>query len=267
MAIYNGTQKVSMSGIDKVYVGTQLVYQNTPPVLESITLSGQTTSRNRGQSFVFGGTVTAHYSNSSTANVTSQTTFSGYNMNTAGTYTVTAKYTENGVTKTATYQLTVNKIWTTVFSGTKQINAASSVPADWDAGLVKQSKYKLRITCVLYLKAYDSSTKPHYWMLKYNPSGTLASGQSTSYTYENTIASTAYTTNEVSASANSINFFGLYGRTTSTQPSVSDTTQVTVKLVFGLKTSSTAPKLGLSYTLKNSYNDAYIKITKVEQYY
>lgn len=32
MAIYNGTQKVSLSGIAKVYVGTQLVYQKTAPV-------------------------------------------------------------------------------------------------------------------------------------------------------------------------------------------------------------------------------------------
>ena len=32
MPIYNGTQKISMSGIDKVYVGTTLVYQKTPPV-------------------------------------------------------------------------------------------------------------------------------------------------------------------------------------------------------------------------------------------
>lgn len=108
MAIYVGTQKIDVSGVAKVYVGTQKVYDDIP-VLESITLSGQTTSLNRGASFSFGGTVTAHYSNSTTANVTSQTTFSGYNMSTAGTYTVTASYTENGITKTATYSLTVNK--------------------------------------------------------------------------------------------------------------------------------------------------------------
>ena len=32
MAIYNGTQKIKMSGIDKIYVGTTLVYQNAQPV-------------------------------------------------------------------------------------------------------------------------------------------------------------------------------------------------------------------------------------------
>lgn len=44
MPIYNGTQKIKMSGIDKIYVGTTLVYQGGAPVLVSIALSGQTTS-------------------------------------------------------------------------------------------------------------------------------------------------------------------------------------------------------------------------------
>lgn len=91
-------------------------------VLQSITLSGQTTSLNRGATFSFGGTVTAHYSDSSTATVTSSTTFSGYNMSTAGTYTVTASYTENSVTKTATYSLTVNPIWTTLYNNSTGYN-------------------------------------------------------------------------------------------------------------------------------------------------
>lgn len=76
--------------------------------LSSITLSGYTTEFTVGDNFLFGGTVTAHYSNSTTATVTASTTFSGYNMNTAGNYTVTASYTEGGVTKTATYSITVS---------------------------------------------------------------------------------------------------------------------------------------------------------------
>lgn len=127
MPIYIGTQKIDVSGVEKVYVGTQLVYQNTP-VLSSITISGQTTSLSRGASFSFGGTVTAHYSNGSTANVTTASTFSGYNMATAGTYTVTVSYTENNVTKTTTYQLTVNKAWSTIWSGTKTITFGT-----WDS--------------------------------------------------------------------------------------------------------------------------------------
>lgn len=87
-------------------------------VLVSITLSGQTTSLDRGDSFSFGGTVTAHYSDGSTADVTSATSFSGYNMSTAGEYTVSASYTEDGVTVTATYALSVVAKWSTSWTST-----------------------------------------------------------------------------------------------------------------------------------------------------
>lgn len=120
MVIPEGTVK-------QIQINGTVVWDNIP-VLSSITLSGQTTSLSRGATFSFGGTVTAHYSNGSTANVTSSTTFTGYNMATAGTYTVTASYTENSVTKTATYQLTVNKAWSTIWSGTKAISFGT-----WDS--------------------------------------------------------------------------------------------------------------------------------------
>lgn len=87
------------------------------PVLNSISLSGQTTSLNRGSAFSFGGTVSAHYSDGTVTNVTSKTTFSGYNMSKSGSYTVTATYEG----KTATYKLTVNKAWSALWSGNKKI--------------------------------------------------------------------------------------------------------------------------------------------------
>ena len=74
--------------------------------LSSISLSNKTTSYYVGDTFVKP-TVTATYSDSSSADVTNSATFSGYNMNTAGNYTVTATYTEGGVSKTATYSITV----------------------------------------------------------------------------------------------------------------------------------------------------------------
>ena len=98
-------------------LGNVLWQKQSAKVLQSITLSGQTTSLNRGATFSFGGTVTANYSDGSTADVTADTTFSGYNMSTAGTYTVTASYTEGGTTVTATYGLTVNKAYSTIWSG------------------------------------------------------------------------------------------------------------------------------------------------------
>lgn len=71
--------------------------------LESITISGYTTEFNVGDTFSFGGTVTAHYSDYSTRNVTNSCTFSGYNMSESGTQTVTVSYS----TVSTTYEITV----------------------------------------------------------------------------------------------------------------------------------------------------------------
>lgn len=162
MAIFNGNQKVKLSGIAKVYVGTTLVYQNAP-VLTSITLSGQTTSLDRGSAFSFGGTVTAHYDNGTTANVTSSTTFSGYNMSSTGQYTVTASYTENNVTQTATYTLKVvasfkvsfprSWIYASHVDGTAFTIADSSIDAGSDNGNVIGGLY-------MAYKVENSGTAP-----------------------------------------------------------------------------------------------------------
>ena len=77
--------------------------------LDSITISGQTTTFNLGDTFAFGGTVTAHYEDSTSANVTSSATFTGYDLNTLGDQTVTVSYTEVGITRTTTYQITVQQ--------------------------------------------------------------------------------------------------------------------------------------------------------------
>ncbi len=76
--------------------------------LSSISISGYTTSFTLDDTFVFGGTVTANFSDSTSSNVTASATFSGYNMSVAGNYTVTVSYTYSGTTKTAQYQITVN---------------------------------------------------------------------------------------------------------------------------------------------------------------
>ena len=76
--------------------------------LESITLSGtQQTEFEVGDTFSYEGlVVTAHYSDTTEAVVTGYTV-SGYDMATAGTQTVTVSYTEDGITKTANYSITV----------------------------------------------------------------------------------------------------------------------------------------------------------------
>lgn len=90
-------------------IATSVVETGDSPAatLSSIAVSGQQTSFNVGDNFVFGGTVTATYSNGSTQDVTSSASFSGYDMTKAGTYEVTVTYSEGNVTKTATYQITV----------------------------------------------------------------------------------------------------------------------------------------------------------------
>ena len=106
-------------------------------------MSGQKTSIDRKQAFDFGGTVTANFDNGTTEDVTSSTTFSGYDMSDAGTYDVVASYTSGEVTKSATYSLTVNKIWETIWSGT-----LSAKPSEYDTGGVKStySKEELELT-------------------------------------------------------------------------------------------------------------------------
>ena len=52
--------------------------------------------------------VTATYSDYSTRNVTSSSTTTGFNSSTSGTKTITVSYTESGITKTATFSVTIS---------------------------------------------------------------------------------------------------------------------------------------------------------------
>lgn len=78
---------------------------NAPKVLSSISVSGYKSSFVEGDNFAFNGTVTAHYTDSTTGNVTSLATFSGYNMTSVGNQTVTVSY--GG--KTTTYEIVVSQ--------------------------------------------------------------------------------------------------------------------------------------------------------------
>ena len=82
----------------------------TPKILSSIALSGEyPTTFHIGDAFSHEGmTVTATYESGKTADVTASATFSGYDMATAGTQTVTVSYAEGEVTKIATYDITIN---------------------------------------------------------------------------------------------------------------------------------------------------------------
>lgn len=99
------------SVIDNTKSGSAVitVTNSTPKDLSNIVISGNyKTSFNVGDTFSFGGTVTANFSDSSSLDVTNSASFSGYNMNSAGNQTVTVSYTYNQVTKTTTYNINVS---------------------------------------------------------------------------------------------------------------------------------------------------------------
>ena len=116
----NGSYSSTSTGYATPSSDSINTFSTTPATktLSSISVSGAKTSFTKGDSFTFGGTVTAHYSDSTTANVTSSATFSGYNMSTTGNQTVTVSYTEGGVTKTTTYSITVSESSSSVSSET-----------------------------------------------------------------------------------------------------------------------------------------------------
>jgi len=76
--------------------------------LTSISLSGQTTSFTEGDEFEFGGTVTAHFNDSTSLDVTSDATFEGFSMTVPGGQMVAVSYTYKGVTESTTYSINVS---------------------------------------------------------------------------------------------------------------------------------------------------------------
>ncbi|GEM_PF-875643 len=79
-------------------------------VLSSIELNGQTTSYYVGDKFSFTGTCTARYVDTVAGKNVTPTSVSTPDMTTAGNKTITVSYTENGVTKTATYTISVQAV-------------------------------------------------------------------------------------------------------------------------------------------------------------
>ncbi len=87
-----GNQTISVSYTNGTTVNTSYSITVTALAVTSIDISGYKTTFKVGDTFTYGGTVIAHYNNGLTADVTSQATFSGYNMSTAGSQTVTVSF-------------------------------------------------------------------------------------------------------------------------------------------------------------------------------
>ena len=140
--------KVGSSGQIQLY---QIQYTIAPAkTLSSISISGYTTSFTQGDAFSFGGTVTAHYGDSSTGDVTNSATFTGYNMTTLGNQTVTVSYTEGSTTKTETYSITINE-------GTLSSISVSGMTTSYS----KNDTFSFDGTCtVTFNNGYQKSVTP-----------------------------------------------------------------------------------------------------------
>ncbi len=165
----NQTVTVSYSLGSKTDSDTYQITVNPAPVtLSSISLSGYQTAFITGDEFVFGGTVTAHYSDNTTEDVTEDASFTGYNMSVAGNQTVTVSY--GG--KTATYSITLtNKItgitsYTTevsrIFHPGEFLNASNITVEDSNGNQVTGFEFDLEGHQITYEDSYDVEGSSHY---------------------------------------------------------------------------------------------------------
>ena len=116
--------QVRLNSMTVTYVGGDYV----PPVLQSITVSGNyKTEFTQGETFTFGGVVTASYDNGPTKDVTNSATFDGYDPNVTGNQTIAVSYTENGITKGTSYGIVVEAAQ----GNAKKFVKVTSAPTDW----------------------------------------------------------------------------------------------------------------------------------------
>ena len=105
-----GTATVTASATidDETYTKSCEVEVAATKQVTSIAISNQKVKYKVNDTFVKP-TVTATYNDGATAEVTNEATFTGYDLSTAGDYTVTASYSYGGATKTATYAISVKE--------------------------------------------------------------------------------------------------------------------------------------------------------------
>lgn len=215
--------------------------------LSSISISGQTTSFSVDDTFSFGGTVTAYFSDSSTSNVTSSATFSGYDMSVAGNYTVTVSYTYGGTTKTATYSITVSS------SGGSGGGESGSFSGTYNYGNQGTGTGKT-------WSLTDCSDQNSYWLCPNtgDESVALISGIFTDLTITSNVVITINSGTYGSGSNPSSSTFAIYN-------SSACTSQVYATQTGTLPTSKTYTNAVYTVSLANASsfsNDLAIKITK-----
>ena len=102
-----GSATITATTVDGSYKATcSVTVTAAAKTLSSISVSGQKTEYSVGEEFVKP-TVTAHFSDSSTSNVTSSATFGGFDSSSVGQQTINISYTYGGVTKSTSYVISV----------------------------------------------------------------------------------------------------------------------------------------------------------------
>lgn len=160
---------------------SQTITVSAAKTLSSITISGYNTTFVEGDTFSFGGTVTAHYSDSSSLDVTLSSTFAGYNMANVGNQTVTVSYTHKGTTKTQTYEITIS-------AGTLSSISVSGMTTEY----VKNAPFTFDGTCTATLEnGYQKTVTPTSVS---SPDMTTGGSKTVtvSYTYNGKTVSTDY---------------------------------------------------------------------------
>ena len=100
-------------------------WEDEPVTLDSISISGQTTTFNVGDAFVFDGTVTAHYSDG-TEEVVTPTSYTTPDMTQAGQQSVVVSYTNSkGETVGTDYLITINASEVTYAINIVQVTGAT----------------------------------------------------------------------------------------------------------------------------------------------
>lgn len=126
--------------------------------LSSISISGQKTEYSIGESFVKP-TVTAHYSDGTTANVTSNAEFSGFSSTSSGQRTITVSYTEGSITKTVTYTINVKSSGGTVVTGDEYQITFKAAGSDNSTNLTSSTIAQQIATGSEYISSYNSMDK------------------------------------------------------------------------------------------------------------
>ncbi|MCQ2801082.1 MAG: clostripain-related cysteine peptidase [Bacilli bacterium] len=124
--------------------------------LSKIDASGYKTSVYQNETYTFNGIVTATYSDTTTANVTSKASIGTISTSTTGTKTATISYTENGVTKTTNYSVNVEEKEPSYETITPE--QAISICEDLGSAVVSDKEYYVKGIAedVTYSKQYDN---------------------------------------------------------------------------------------------------------------